>query len=41
LLIKEAANYTFIKGDIDDAFIDALFAEHQFDGYCIWLQNRM
>ena len=27
-----ASNYTFIKGDIVDAqFIDALFAEHQFD----------
>jgi dTDP-D-glucose 4,6-dehydratase len=41
LLIKAAANYTFIKGDIDAAFMDQLFTEHQFDGYCIWLQNRM
>lgn len=31
--IENAANYTFIKGDIVDAeFIDALFIEHQFDG---------
>ena len=31
--IEKAPNYTFIKGDIVDAdFIDALFAEHQFDG---------
>ncbi len=31
--IENAPNYTFIKGDIVDApFIDALFAEHQFDG---------
>ena len=31
--IESAPNYTFVKGDIvDAAFIDALFAEHQFDG---------
>ena len=31
--IEAAANYTFIKGDIvDSAFIDQLFAEHQFAG---------
>lgn len=31
--IENEPNYTFIKGDItDSAFIDALFAEHQFDG---------
>ena len=31
--IENAPNYTFVKGDIVDAdFIDALFAEHQFDG---------
>ncbi len=31
--IQKASNYTFVKGDIVDAnFIDALFAEHQFDG---------
>ncbi|NUY80867.1 dTDP-glucose 4,6-dehydratase [Flavobacterium sp. MAH-1] len=31
--IENAPNYTFIKGDITDAaFIDALFAEHSFDG---------
>ena len=31
--IENEPNYTFIKGDIvDAAFIDALFAEHQFDG---------
>ena len=31
--IENAANYTFIKGDIVDAnFIDALFMQHQFDG---------
>ena len=31
--IQNAPNYTFVKGDIVDAdFIDALFAEHQFDG---------
>ena len=31
--IENASNYTFVKGDIVDAdFIDALFAEHQFDG---------
>jgi dTDP-glucose 4,6-dehydratase len=31
--IESKPNYTFIKGDIVDAnFIDALFAEHQFDG---------
>ena len=30
--IESAPNYTFVKGDIvDAAFIDALFAEHQFD----------
>eukprot|EP01136_Pigoraptor_vietnamica_P032549 Opistho-1_new@94513 len=31
--IENQPNYTFVKGDIVDAsFIDALFAEHQFDG---------
>lgn len=31
--IEKEPNYTFIKGDIvDAAFIDQLFAEHQFDG---------
>lgn len=31
--IEKEPNYTFIKGDIVDAvFVDALFAEHQFDG---------
>ncbi|RZJ65410.1 MAG: dTDP-glucose 4,6-dehydratase [Flavobacterium sp.] len=31
--IENEPNYTFIKGDIvDSAFIDALFAEHRFDG---------
>jgi len=31
--IDQAANYTFIKGDITDAsFIDNLFQQHQFDG---------
>ncbi len=31
--IEKSPNYTFIKGDIVDAyFIDALFAKHQFDG---------
>ena len=31
--IESAPNYTFVKGDIvDAAFIDVLFAEHQFDG---------
>ena len=31
--IESAPNYTFVKGDIvDAAFIDTLFAEHQFDG---------
>lgn len=31
--IDHSPNYTFVKGDItDDAFINALFAEHQFDG---------
>lgn len=31
--IEKEPNYTFIKGDIvDAAFIDALFATHQFDG---------
>ena len=31
--IEKEPNYTFIKGDIvDAAFIDALFAAHQFDG---------
>ena len=31
--IEKAPNYTFVKGDIVDApFIDALFAEHQFEG---------
>jgi hypothetical protein len=39
--IEKEPNYTFIKGDIVDApFIDALFAEHQFDGVCIW-RSRM
>jgi dTDP-glucose 4,6-dehydratase len=40
--IEKEPNYTFVKGDIVDApFIDALFAEHQFDGFCIWLRSRM
>ena len=31
--VESAPNYTFVKGDIvDAAFIDTLFAEHQFDG---------
>lgn len=31
--VEEASNYAFIKGDItDEAFIDELFASHQFDG---------
>jgi len=31
--IENKPNYTFIKGDIvEGAFLDALFAEHQFDG---------
>ncbi|HEX8575484.1 MAG TPA: dTDP-glucose 4,6-dehydratase [Flavobacterium sp.] len=31
--IEKASNYTFIKGDIvDEAFINNLFAKHQFDG---------
>lgn len=31
--IENESNYTFVKGDITDAaFIDALFAKHQFDG---------
>lgn len=31
--IEKASNYTFIKGDItDEAFINELFATHQFDG---------
>lgn len=31
--IEKAPNYTFVKGDItDEAFINDLFAEHQFDG---------
>ncbi|RZJ70832.1 dTDP-glucose 4,6-dehydratase [Flavobacterium sp.] len=31
--IDQKPNYTFIKGDITDSnFMDALFAEHQFDG---------
>jgi dTDP-glucose 4,6-dehydratase len=31
--IQAAPNYTFIKGDIvDEAFINDLFAQHQFDG---------
>lgn len=31
--IEKEPNYTLIKGDIVDAvFVDALFAEHQFDG---------
>ncbi len=31
--IENKPNYTFVKGDITDAaFIDALFAEHEFDG---------
>ncbi|REE01710.1 dTDP-glucose 4,6-dehydratase [Marinoscillum furvescens] len=31
--IESSPNYHFVKGDIcDEAFIDALFAEHQFDG---------
>lgn len=31
--IEKAPNYTFVKGDItDEAFINELFATHQFDG---------
>lgn len=31
--VEEAANYTFVKGDITDAvFLDELFAEHDFYG---------
>lgn len=31
--IQDKPNYTFIKGDIlDEAFLDELFAKHQFDG---------
>jgi dTDP-glucose 4,6-dehydratase len=31
--VENESNYTFVKGDItDDTFINALFAEHQFDG---------
>jgi dTDP-glucose 4,6-dehydratase len=31
--IEDAPNYTFVKGDITDApFLDALFAEHDFQG---------
>jgi dTDP-glucose 4,6-dehydratase len=31
--IELAANYQFVKGDItDEAFVNALFSEHQFDG---------
>ena len=31
--IENEPNYTFVKGDIvDAAFVDQLFAEHQFDG---------
>jgi dTDP-glucose 4,6-dehydratase len=31
--IQNAPNYTFVKGDIvDEAFINDLFAKHQFDG---------
>lgn len=31
--IEDANNYSFVKGDIvDSAFVNALFAEHQFDG---------
>jgi dTDP-glucose 4,6-dehydratase len=31
--IEKAPNYTFVKGDItDEAFINDLFAKHQFDG---------
>lgn len=31
--IEKEANYTFVKGDItDEAFINTLFEEHQFDG---------
>jgi dTDP-glucose 4,6-dehydratase len=31
--IQDAPNYTFVKGDIvDEAFINDLFAKHQFDG---------
>lgn len=31
--IEASSNYTFIKGDItDEAFIDGLFATHQYDG---------
>jgi dTDP-glucose 4,6-dehydratase len=38
--IEKEPNYTFIKGDMLMPFIDALFAEHQFDGFCIW-RSRM
>jgi dTDP-glucose 4,6-dehydratase len=30
--IEKEPNYTFIKDIVDAPFIDALFAEHQFDG---------
>lgn len=31
--IENKSNYTFVKGDIlDEAFLDDLFAKHQFDG---------
>ncbi|MPR32907.1 dTDP-glucose 4,6-dehydratase [Salmonirosea aquatica] len=31
--VEDASNYTFVKGDITDAaFLDALFAEHDFHG---------
>lgn len=31
--VENAANYTFVKGDIvDSAFINQLFTDHQFDG---------
>lgn len=31
--IEKAPNYTFVKGDItDEAFVNDLFAKHQFDG---------
>jgi dTDP-glucose 4,6-dehydratase len=40
--IEKEPNYTFIKGDIVDApFIDALFADINLMGFCIWLRNRM
>jgi dTDP-glucose 4,6-dehydratase len=29
---RKESNYTFVKDIVDAPFIDALFAEHQFDG---------